>query len=177
MNWCCAMMCVYCHFQKYILWSKRMLNTHGRYGGSKKLIGDQVQVFPTSPTRPPRLLWPKDGKRSRGTRFGRWFRTAWLGQLATDATTSYGVRLGRSLYGWKGNFIEIPMALVSYPNSIWVDGNHWNKWTSKICEGAASPPFGSLARVSCRSPWGHVLGLEHDPHQVLVVPLPSHILP
>jgi hypothetical protein len=154
-----------------------MLNTHGRYGGPKKLIGDQVQVFPTSSTRPPRHLWRKDGKRSRGTRFGRWFRTAWLSQLATDATNSYGVRLGRSLYGWNGIFIEIPMALVSYPNSIWVDGNHWNKWTSRICQGAPSPPFGPLARVSCRSPWGHVLGLEHDTHQVLIVPLPSHILP
>jgi hypothetical protein len=154
-----------------------MLNTHGRYGGSNKLIGDQVQVFPTSSTRPPRHLLPKDGKRSRGTRVGRWFRTAWLGQLATDATTSYGVHLRRSLYGWKENFVKIPMALVSYPNSIWVDGNHWNKWTSRICQGAASPPFGPLARVSWRSPWGHVLGLEHDPHQVLVVPPPSHILP
>ena len=55
---------------------KRVLDTHGRHGGPKKLIGDQVQVFLTSSTRPPRHFGPKDGKRSSPTRFGGWIRTA-----------------------------------------------------------------------------------------------------
>jgi hypothetical protein len=30
----------------------------------------------------------------------------------TDAQVEYEVRFGRSLYGWKQNFIDLPMALV-----------------------------------------------------------------
>jgi hypothetical protein len=37
-------------------------------------------------------------------------------------------------------------------NSFWVNGNRQNKWTSRIFQGAASPSFGPLARVSCWSP-------------------------
>jgi hypothetical protein len=165
MNWCCAMMYVHYPFQKYIRGSKRVLNTHGRHGGPKRLIGDEVQVFPMSSTRHPCHFWPRDGKRSRPTRFGCWIRTAWLDQLATVATTSYGLGLGRSLYGWKGNFIELSMEQVLCQNHIWGDGNRPNKWTSWICQGAAPPTFGPSARVSCRSPCGRDLGLEHEPHQ------------
>jgi hypothetical protein len=50
-------MCVHCHFQKYIRGSKRVLNTHGRNRGPKRLIEDQVQVFPTPSTRPSRHFW------------------------------------------------------------------------------------------------------------------------
>jgi hypothetical protein len=64
------------------------------------LIGDQVQVFPTSSTRHPCHFWPKYRKRSRPTSFGRWIQTAWLVQLATVATNSYGLHLGRSSYDW-----------------------------------------------------------------------------
>jgi hypothetical protein len=69
-----------------------------------------------------------------------------------DATTSYELCLGRSLYGWKDNLIELSMALVSYQNNVWVDGNRQKKWTSRICQGVASPGFGPLARVSSWSP-------------------------
>jgi hypothetical protein len=34
----------------------------------------------------------------------------------TDAQVAYGVRFGRSIYGWKHNFIELPMAPVSCQN-------------------------------------------------------------
>jgi hypothetical protein len=33
------------------------------------LIGDQVQLFPTPSTRPPRHFWPKERMRSNPTRF------------------------------------------------------------------------------------------------------------
>ena len=67
------MMCVHCHFQKYIHGSKRVLKTHGRHGGPKKLIGGQVQVFPMSSTRTPHHFWPKERNRSNSTRFGAGF--------------------------------------------------------------------------------------------------------
>jgi hypothetical protein len=51
--------------------------------------------------RPSRHLWPTDRTRSSSTRFGRQIQTAWLHQIATNATTSYELCLGRSIYGWK----------------------------------------------------------------------------
>jgi hypothetical protein len=35
----------------------------------------------------------------------------------TGAQVAYGVGFGRSIYGWKHNFIELPMAPVSCQNS------------------------------------------------------------
>ena len=70
-----------------------------------------------------------------------------------DATTIYGVRLRRSLYGWKDNFKELPMELVLGLNSFGVDVNRQNNMTSRICQGAAPPSFGLLARVPCWPKW------------------------
>jgi hypothetical protein len=44
------------------------------------------------------------------------------------------------------------MAPVPHQNSIWVNRNCRNKWTSRICQGAAPSSFGLLAHVSCSSP-------------------------
>jgi hypothetical protein len=49
------------------------------------------------------------------------------------AQVAYGVGFGHSLYGWKDNFEELPMAPVSGPNSSRIHGNCLNKLTSKIC--------------------------------------------
>jgi hypothetical protein len=35
----------------------------------------------------------------------------------TDAQVAYEVGFGRSIYGWKHNFIELPMEAVSCQNS------------------------------------------------------------
>jgi hypothetical protein len=35
----------------------------------------------------------------------------------TDAQVAYGLGFGRSIYGWKHNFIDLPMTLVSCQNS------------------------------------------------------------
>jgi hypothetical protein len=56
----------------------------------------------------------------------------------TEAQVAYGLGFGRSIYGWKQNFIELPMALVSYQNSFRVNGNRRNKLTSRICQSAVS---------------------------------------
>jgi hypothetical protein len=50
------------------------------------------------------------------------------------------------MYGWKHNFIQLPMALDSCQNYIGVNGNHRKKWTSRICHGAAPIPIGLLAQ-------------------------------
>jgi hypothetical protein len=56
----------------------------------------------------------------------------------TDARVAYGVGFGRSIYGWKQNFIEIPMASVSCKTSSRVNRNRQKKLTSRICQSAAS---------------------------------------
>jgi hypothetical protein len=58
-----------------------------------------------------------------------------------DAQVAYGVGFVRSLYGWKNNFAELPMAPVSGPNSSRIDENCLNKLTSRIYSGAATPSF------------------------------------
>ena len=63
----------------------------------------------------------------------------------SDAQDAYRLRFGRSLYGWKGNFIELPMAPVSHKNSLGVNGNHRNKLTSRIYPGVASRLLGRWA--------------------------------
>jgi hypothetical protein len=51
----------------------------------------------------------------------------------TDAQVAYGVGFERSIYGWKHNFIELPMEPVSCQNSSRVNRNLWNKLMSRIC--------------------------------------------
>jgi hypothetical protein len=70
------------------------------------------------------------------------------------AQVAYGVRFGRSLYGWKDNFEELPMASISGPNSFRIHRNCLNKLTSRIYSGVATPSFGLLGRVSSLSPLG-----------------------
>jgi hypothetical protein len=41
----------------------------------------------------------------------------------TDAQDAYGVGFGRSIYGWKQNFIKLLMAPVLCQNSSRVNGN------------------------------------------------------
>jgi len=65
--------------------------------------------------------------------------------LRLDAQATYGVRFRRSIYGWKANFIELPMALVLHPNEVQVNRNRQIKMAFRICPGAASPYFGLWA--------------------------------
>jgi hypothetical protein len=61
-----------------------------------------------------------------------------------DAQVKYRVSFWRSIYGWKHNFIELPMAPVSCQNFIGVNSNHWNKLTSRICQSVASTVYWAL---------------------------------
>jgi hypothetical protein len=73
------------------------------------------------------------------------FRILGIARNKMDAQVAYEVGFGRSLYGWKDNFEELPMAPVSGPNSSRIDKNCLNKLTSRICSGAVMPSFGLWA--------------------------------
>jgi hypothetical protein len=51
------------------------LIAYGKHERLMKLIGDQIQVFLMSSTRPPRHFGSKDRKSPSPTCFGSWIRT------------------------------------------------------------------------------------------------------
>ena len=59
-----------------------------------------------------------------------------------DATATYRVRLRRTLYGWKDNFINFSTPLDSGPYLFGVNRNSRNKLTSRIWKGVAPPLLG-----------------------------------
>ena len=65
-----------------------------------------------------------------------------------------GLCFRRSTYGWKANLIRKPIQVVSHQKLFEINGNCQNKSTSRICQGAATPSFGPLDRVSCLGPLG-----------------------
>jgi hypothetical protein len=72
----------------------------------------------------------------------------------TDAQVTYRVGFGRSIYGWKQNFIDLPMALVSCQNSSPVNRNRRNKLMSRICQSAASTVWlGLRPKLGAPHPW------------------------
>ncbi len=88
-------------------------------------------------------------------------RNPGAGRTKIDAQDAYRLRFQRFLIPWKDNFITFPMPPVSPQNSIGVNGKRQNKSASRICQGAASPSFGPLGRVSCWSPLGARPGVLH----------------
>ena len=50
-------------------------------------------------------------------------RSPGAARTKNDAQVAYRVRFGCSLYGWKDNFKELPMKLVSGPNLLGVNRN------------------------------------------------------
>ena len=48
------------------------------------------------------------------------------------------------------------MQVVSHQKLFGINRNNRNKSVSKICQGAATPSFGPLDRVSCLGPLGGV---------------------
>ena len=65
-----------------------------------------------------------------------------------------GLHFQQSTYGWKANFIRKPIQVVSCQKPFRINGNRQNKSGSRICQGAATPSFGLLDRVSCLGPLG-----------------------
>ena len=90
------------------------------------------------------------------------FRTPEIARTKTDATVAYGLRFGRTLYGWNYNSKTLPMVLVSGPNSSGFDGNHPRKLTSRICPGAASLFLGRWPMYRVGAQYGRVQGVLQD---------------
>ena len=65
-----------------------------------------------------------------------------------------GLCFQQSTYGWKANFIRKKIQVVSHQNTFKINRNRRNKSVSRICQGAATPYFGPLDRVSCLGPLG-----------------------
>jgi hypothetical protein len=71
-----------------------------------------------------------------------------------DAQVAYGVGFGRAIYGWKQNFINLPMAPVLCQNSSRVNGNRRNNLTYRICQCAALTVwFGLRPKLGAPHPW------------------------
>jgi hypothetical protein len=64
------------------------------------------------------------------------------------AEITYGLRFGRSLYGWKEKTITFPMDLVSCQNTILFHGKRQNNQAYRICQGVVLPHFGLMGNVS-----------------------------
>jgi hypothetical protein len=72
----------------------------------------------------------------------------------TDAQVAYGVGFGRSIYGWKQNFMKLPMPPVLCQNSSRVNGNCRNKLTYRIYQSAALAVWlGLRPKLGAPHPW------------------------
>ena len=67
---------------------------------------------------------------------------------------AFRLRFRRSTYGWKVNLIRKPIQVVTRQKLFRINGNHDHKSASRIYQGAATPSFGPLDRVSCLGPLG-----------------------
>ena len=118
MNWCSTIKCVYFHFQNYLHGLREGLIAYGKHGRLMKLIGDQIQVFPTSSTWTPRHFWSKERKIKSNT-FWDWIRTPRQLQLVMFTTVAYGLGLRRSSTSWNPYEVYFHMDLESSPYLFW----------------------------------------------------------
>ena len=80
-----------------------------------------------------------------------------------------GLRFRRSTYGWKDNLIRKPIQVVSRQNTFGINGNRRKKAVSRIYQGAATPSFGPLDRVSCLGPLGGASRVGDDPKTFIII--------
>ena len=85
--------------------------------------GDQ-QDFPSREDGPKLIRFESPRWRPKNNSSSSPPRSPGAAHTKNDAQVAYGVRFGRSLYGWKHNSKELTMAPVSGPNSLGVKGNH-----------------------------------------------------
>ena len=65
-----------------------------------------------------------------------------------------GLCFRRSTYGWKDNLIRKLIQVVLDQKTFRINRNRQNKSASRIYQGATTPSFGPLDRVSCLGPLG-----------------------
>ena len=61
------------------------------------------------------------------------------------------------------------MQVVSYQNLFGINGNRGHKSASRICQGAVTPSFGPLDRVSCLGPLGGASWVGDDPKTFIIM--------
>ena len=80
-----------------------------------------------------------------------------------------GLCFRQSTYGWKDNLTRKPIQLVSHQKPFRINRNHQNKSASRICQGAATPSFGPLDRVSSLGLLGGVTRVGDDPKNFIII--------
>ena len=85
-----------------------------------------------------------------------------------------GHHFQRSIYGWKANLIRKLIQVVSHQKPFRINGNRRNKSASRIYQGAATPSFGPLGRVSCLGPLGGASRVGDDPKTFIIIRLHRH---
>jgi hypothetical protein len=106
---------------------KALGERHGGIGDSKD-VKVKREAQPNSSSSPP---WPPGAAHAKN--------------ISQDA---YKLCFLCSTYVRKANEISFPMQLVLCQNFFRVNGNHQNKWPSRICPGVATPSLGPLGHVS-----------------------------
>ena len=122
---------------------------HGEWSDDE---GD-LQGFPTQLEGPKLIRFESPRWRPKNNSSSSPPQSPQAARTKNNAQVAHGVYFRRSLYRWKDNFKELPMALVSGPNSLGVNRNSRNNVTSRICQGAAPPSFGLLSHVPCQAKW------------------------
>ena len=163
-------MCVRFHCQRYLHGSRKVLNACGKLGGPKKLIGGQIKVFSCFPQGHHVTLANKGVQVKVEVQYissQSPIRNPGAGRTKNVAQVAYGLRFGRSTYGWKAKKITFPMPPVPCLNSVVCDGNHRFSTEAFFC-----PELVRWAVYQVGPNRGRVLGFEDDPHHVLVVLYP-----
>ena len=80
-----------------------------------------------------------------------------------------GLCFQRSTYGWKAYLIRKPIQVVSHQKTFGINRNCQNKSASRIYQGAATPSFGLLDRVSCLGPLGGASRVGNDPKTFIII--------
>ena len=80
-----------------------------------------------------------------------------------------GLRFQRSTYGWKANLIRKEIHVVSHQKLFGINRKRQNKSASRIYQGATTPSFGPLDRVSCLGPLGDASRVGDDPKTFIII--------
>ena len=88
-------------------------------------------------------------------------------KLITQDTS--GLRFRRSTYGWKDNLIRKPIQVVLHQKLFRINRNCGHKLACRICQGAVTPSFGPLDRVSCLGPSGGASRIGDDPKTFIII--------
>jgi hypothetical protein len=109
-------------FTEVLTWIKEGVDHAWKGWIMKHLDWGSNPSAPYASTRSPCYLWYKETMRPSLIRFGKVDSDCRNSRTKIITEITYGLRFGRSLYGWKDKGITFPMDLVSCPNTILFHG-------------------------------------------------------